>query len=77
MLSFLLERKEAEREPTAEVAEHVGMESRPLGRLMAAEGLQAWLTGTGNNKARRYYLRAEGEDRGDTGERRAGELRPG
>ena len=39
------------REPTAaEVAEHVG----PLGRLMAAEGLQAKLTGTGNNKTRRY-----------------------
>jgi hypothetical protein len=38
-------------EPTAaEVAEHVG----PLGRLMAAEGLQAKLTGTGNNKTRRY-----------------------
>lgn len=52
---FILAELEAGREPTAaEVAEAVGMESRPLGRLMAAEGLQAALTGTGNNKARRY-----------------------
>lgn len=29
-------------------------ESWPLGRLMSLEGLQAKLTGTGNNKVRRY-----------------------
>jgi len=52
---FILAELEAGREPTAaEVAEHVGVKSRPLGRLMAAEGLQAKLTGTGNNKVRRY-----------------------
>ena len=52
---FILAELEAGREPAAaEVAEHVGMESRPLGRLMSLEGLQAKLTGTGNNKVRRY-----------------------
>jgi len=52
---FILAEMEAGREPTAaEVAEAVGMESRPLGRLMGAEGLQAKLTGSGNNKVRRY-----------------------
>ncbi len=52
---FILAELEAGREPTAaEVAEHVGMKSRPLGRLMSLEGLQAKLTGTGNNKVRRY-----------------------
>lgn len=52
---FILAELEAGREPSAaEVAEHVGMESRPLGRLMSLEGLQATLTGTGNNKVRRY-----------------------
>lgn len=52
---FILAELEAGREPTAaEVAEHVGMKSRPLGRLMSLEGLQAKLTGTGNRKVRRY-----------------------
>jgi hypothetical protein len=52
---FILAELEAGREPTAaEVAEAVGIESRPLGRLMKAEGLQAKLTGTGNRKVRRY-----------------------
>jgi hypothetical protein len=52
---FILAELEAGREPAAaEVAEHVGMKSRPLGVLMSKAGLQARLTGTGNNKVRRY-----------------------
>lgn len=52
---FILAELEAGREPSAaEVAEHVGMKSRPLGVLMSKAGLQAQLTGTGNNKVRRY-----------------------
>ena len=54
---FILAELEAGREPTAAgVAEHVGMKSRPLGVLMSREGLQAKLTGTGNNKVRRYTI---------------------
>lgn len=42
-------------EPTAaEVAEAVGMESRPLGRVMAAAGIQAQNVHRGGVKARRY-----------------------
>jgi predicted transcriptional regulator len=52
---YILAELEAGREPTAaEVAEHVGMKSRPLGVLMSKAGVQAKLTGTGNNKVRRY-----------------------
>ncbi|MDF0591669.1 hypothetical protein [Candidatus Methanocrinis natronophilus] len=44
-------------EPTAaEVAEAVGMESRPLGRLMAAAGIQAVNCHRGGVKARRYVF---------------------
>lgn len=54
---YILHQLEAGQEPTvAEVAAHVGMESRPLGVMMSKAGLQARLTGTGNRKKRRYTL---------------------
>jgi len=55
--AYILAELEEGREPTAaEVAEAVGMESRPLGRLMKAEGLEARNVHRGGVKARRYTL---------------------
>jgi hypothetical protein len=39
-----------------EVAEAVGMESRPLGRLMAGAGIKAVNCHRGGEKARRYVF---------------------
>lgn len=52
---FILGELEAGREPTVqEVAETVGVESRPLGRIMKAAGVQAQSVHRGGVKARRY-----------------------
>jgi hypothetical protein len=62
-------RYKAGREPSAEeVAEHIGMESLPLGVLMSRVGVQAKLTETGNNKVRRYTFDMEERIEGDAGE---------
>ena len=55
--AYILRELEAGREPpVAEVAEAVGIDSRPLGRLMKAEGMEARNVRRGGKMARRYTL---------------------